>query len=1794
MSVTLTLRDSAGNEVDSTQQAFDPGQHRALFVDELFSGLSDFSGSLTFQSDTQGLGAVTLRQSTNLHGEAIFATLPVADLSEQTRTDSLVFPQMGAGPGLPGQRLSTQLVLINKSDARASGQIKLFDDDGAALELELDGVPGSEFPYAIEPNGTFQGEFTRTSGTGVGYAVVTDQQRTRGLSGSAVFQYRDDATDAVLSEAEVQAIEPTPAARILVDQSGTQTGVAIASPNNPQITVMFDLLDSAGKILQQTTRELPARGHLAIFVETLFPDVSEGFVGLMEIRTPTVETAFGETEYPIAVATLKLTTNARNHPILTTLPIVDLTRSVTAARLILPQIGFGDFPDGTFATRLILINGDTESEATGQLNFLNAAGSALTVPLGQETNHEFPFGIPAGGGRKLQPGVTTIPIAEIILDPANPQAREVVINLGNTFQLSPRLFDSAGNEVQGAVISFSSLSPEIAPVDPFQGVITAQQEGFSTLTVTAGGVVKTATITVVDVTAGIAGFQITGVVQDLARRLYLANTSEHTILLAQDLETTPEVYAGMPQTPGLINDERVRSLFHNPAHLAFDQARGSLYVSDSANHVIRLVGAGSDGRVETLAGTGEVGSTDGSLTEASFNDPQGMALDNRGNLWVVDSANHTIRRINLATGTVETIAGQAGSAGLADGTGEEARFNTPAGIAIELESLAQKLERETRGEPSPAVSVIVADTGNGLIRRVRENGQVETVGVTVQSAGKEKGRISFVEEATTFDLPAGVAVDSFGTIYVTEPGSGQLKAILHTGEVVKVAQADTFLSPNGVTVSESGKVVVADADRSAQQVAYGVPEILTITPDQIGAEGGAVLVKGKNFAPDSLVVVAGVVISGAQIQDTETITFVAPVLLSGRTTVTVQNRGGLDQASLLVDAIPLDEIPEGYITTVAGGTTFTGDGSPAQTVPVGNPVGVALDAQGNLYIAGNARIRRVDAVTGIITAVAGNGEGVFSGDGGPATAAGLGSSAVEIDRGGNLLIAGNNRIRQIDAATGIITTIAGNGESRFSGDEGPASEAALRGPSGVMVDSQGNLFIADTNNDRIRRVDVATGIITTVAGNGERGFSGDGGLATEAALRQPRGVAVDRSGNLFIVDSNNHRIRKVDALTGIIDTVVGIGCNPQFPDFDDCELGDGGPATEAALSLPAKVVVDQDGNLLIADRRNSRIRKVEASTGIITTVAGNGENTFSGDGGPAVEAALRSAVGVAVDGSGNLLIADRLNNRIRRVDAATGIITTVAGNGEAVFPGDGGPATVATLRGPLDVALDGDSNLFILERSGHRVRKVEAATGIITTVAGIGAPGVSDDGGLATEAALGNPRGVALDSAGNLFIADGNGRIRKVDAATGIITTVAGIGESGFSGDGGPATEAALGGRDIGVALDEDDNLFIADEINHRIRKVEASTGIITTVAGNGQIGFSGDGSPATEAALDRPIAVAVDRTGNLFIADFRRIRRVEATNGVITTVAGNGQSGFSGDGGPATEAALSRPRGVVVDGAGNLLITDSNNNRIRKVDAATGIIATVAGNGESRFSGDGGPAMVASLNQPFRLAVDRAGNLFFADTQNRRIRVVRGIAGRRNGLDDDFNDNFRNPNRWRTFSVTGFGPTIAEVNQRLEITHPANSKDLPQDAILGVNAPSVCLLSGDFDIQMDYDLLVWPPGNGVRIGLSTTLGTVQRTSLGRSDQREMYFFDSTEDESSGRIFTNDQSGKLRQVRLGNTVTGYYWSSGSWVVIHSGSATTEDMGVGLASWSHNSIFGEQAVVLALDNFRVNAGTVLCP
>jgi len=617
-------------------------------------------------------------------------------------------------------------------------------------------------------------------------------------------------------------------------------------------------------------------------------------------------------------------------------------------------------------------------------------------------------------------------------------------------------------------------------------------------------------------------------------------------------------------------------------------------------------------------------------------------------------------------------------------------------------------------------------------------------------------------------------------------------------------------------------------------------------------------------------------------------------------------------------------LPNNIITSVAGNgsSQFSGDGGTATNAGMYYPTGVAEDSAGEIYIAdlNDSRIRMVNT-NGIIMTVAGTNKLTFSGDGGPAKLAGLYAPyGICMDAWGNYFIAdsGNNRIRKVDT-NGIISTVAGTNTSGFFGDGGPATNAALSNPHGVAVDAFDNLFIADYGNNRIRRVDT-NGFITTVAGTNVSGYFGDGGAATNAWLARPQGVAVDAYGNVFIADSGNNRIRRLDT-NGIITTVAGTNSSGY--------AGDGGPATKAHLSGPTGVTVDAFGYLFISDCLNYCVRQVDAN-GIITTVAGNNHSGgYSGDGGASTNASLSELFGLAMNVSGGLVIADEDNFRIRRVTLGRNPLlqfnnatTNNVGNYQVIVTSPSGNVTssVVSLTVVLPAIVSQPQSCVVTNGNSAAFSVVAYGTNILSYQWYFNTNAVCG----ATNALL-RLSSVAASQAGNYFcvIADAAGSVTSAIVSL-IVLSPPGIAIQ-------PANQTVLAGSSVtlNVAVTGSGPLTYQWQLNGT--NLPNRNGFINTVVGKGnQSGFSGDGGPATSALLSNPSGVAFDAAGDLYIADQGnfRIRMmdtnfVSTTNGLIGnihTIAGNGSEGFSGDGGPATNAGFSC-MDTTVDASGNFYI---------------------------------------------------------------------------------------------------------------------------------------------------------------------------------------------------------------------------------------------------------------------------------
>lgn len=785
---------------------------------------------------------------------------------------------------------------------------------------------------------------------------------------------------------------------------------------------------------------------------------------------------------------------------------------------------------------------------------------------------------------------------------------------------------------------------------------------------------------------------------------------------------------------------------------------------------------------------------------------------------------------------------------------------------------------------------------------------------------------------------------------------------------------------------------------------------------------------------------------------------------------------------------------KGIITTVAGNGTagFSGDDGPAENASLNEPRAVAFDSDGNFYIADglNHRIRKVDS-RGVITTVAeiseragptyppreGKGGGlggnpnlpigvggsspgggetnrgtVAPGGGGPGGGVFTSSpknivQGVAVDAGGHLYFSApldaHVWTKTVVFHGPVLIGVDENGNPKipgeqakyagdfvgFNGDGGPAAQAWLNKPSGLALDSKGQLTIADTANNRIRRIG-PNGVIETIAGGEKADYSGSCGSATAATLDHPEAVAVDKNGIVYIADTGNNRIRRIDA-EGIITTIAGNG--------RDYFSGEEGNSLEVAINGPKGVAVDPAGDVYIADTGNDRIRKIACPKAPEPSGLNFTQPRFqkpSSDGDFQAQAPLQAEQGAGKSSFFNSLFSGTPKNAQLTTAASTPApynemaaelpplilpisfsvrigaesegaqaplckANVIAGGAYGKLK-DGDLATKGQM-GAYGVAVGPDGVLYVADSLGHRIWKVDK-NGAATMIAGNGQAGFSGDSGPANQAQLNYPQGVALDKEGRLLVADTqNNRVRMVDSQMGVISTVAGSGNKDL-GDDGPATDAGLR-HPTGVAVDSAGNILIADKDNGLIRKVDAKDHVITTLAGNPNAKtLEGDGGPADQADIGIPTAVAVDGQDNIYITHGRRsyhggqffqevgfIRKIDAGNQTISTVAGALNPLGLGDGGPALNARLANPVSVSVDAEGNIYIADDGDinsvgddrtHRIRKVNAKDGVISTIAGTGLQaypRVSLGGDPSLL-KLNHPIGVAVDDEGGLYVAD----------------------------------------------------------------------------------------------------------------------------------------------------------------------------------------------------------------------
>ena len=991
---------------------------------------------------------------------------------------------------------------------------------------------------------------------------------------------------------------------------------------------------------------------------------------------------------------------------------------------------------------------------------------------------------------------------------------------------------------------------------------------------------------------------------------------------AQSVEDVPAVpkvrgytwknLAGMPGGLGNVDGKSTEARFCQPFGLAFDPA-SNLYVADYYNYVIRKIAP--DGTVTTLAGCmGEPGGNDGMGNSARFDRPMDVAADAAGNVFVADSGNHVIRKVT-PEGVVTTLAGRAGEPGSADGTGRDARFRSPSGVAVD-----------------GAGNLFVADTGNHTVRKITPSGAVTTpAGKAEMKDGSPVGGFADGKgSAAKFRSPRGVAVDAAGNLFVVDTDNAVLRKIVADGTVTTWAgtagtvgstnglgRVARFNSPQDVAADASGNLFITDAGNQVirKVTPTGVVSTLTNSVSRFTSPRGVAVDRSGNLAVSD--------------NDAQTVT---RILSSGTVTVLAGSASR-----------------HGYADGVGEAARFN------------RPTGIAVDRQKNVYVTDNfTHVIRKMTPDGVVTTLAGRvwTTGLEDGKGGAARF--NWPSGAAQDRAGNLVVAdtGNHTIRKI-APDGTVTTLAGSAGNSGSAD-GTGNKARFASPADVALDQAGNVFVADRGNQVIRKV-TPSGVVTTAAGGVGKAGCANGAGGT-ARFNNPTGVAVDPLDHLYVADTGNHLIRKMIP-GGEVTTLAGSAGMKGYAD------GVGG---QARFNGPSAVAVDLTGNLIVADRDNHMVRMVSPE-GVVTTLGG-GPNKMSAAAGFGVAARFAQPSGVAVDSDGVVYVADACNNRIIAgywSDEGKLAVTAkgVSGAGTAcvqsvedvrsepytwdVFVGqpgepgsDDGRGGEARFYAPQGLAISDDDTLYVVDARDNTVRKI-SPNGSVTTL-----PGTRD--------VMVAPVGIAVGRDSECYVTDSAHVLWKVGAG-GSVRRLAG--SANQSGDADGVGGAARFNFIPGVAVDQAGNAYVADHNNHTVRKMTAD-GSVTTLAGRAgnQECFDGRGNAARFLL---PTSLTVDRAGNVVVADDNKIRTI-TPQGEVTTLRETG-------------VRFGRLDGITLDRAGNLYAADRECHVIWKV-TPKGAVTRL---------GSSGLAMGGSGWLVTGLAVDRAGKVYVSDSV--RNCIIRG-----------------------------------------------------------------------------------------------------------------------------------------------------------------------------------------------------------
>jgi gliding motility-associated-like protein len=1116
-----------------------------------------------------------------------------------------------------------------------------------------------------------------------------------------------------------------------------------------------------------------------------------------------------------------------------------------------------------------------------------------------------------------------------------------------------------------------------------------------------------------------------------------------------------KTFAGNGLT-SFLNGSSTSANFRQPSGVAINKVLKTIYIADAGNNIIRAIDAG--GNVSTFCGSSKLGNFNGSAAVSSFNNPAGLAIDNNGNLYVADAGNNLIRKIDQ-NGNSTTLAGN-GQPGSTNGIGTAASFYAPYGIAIDNIG-----------------NMYVADAGNNLIRKI-----VLSTGIVTTVAGNGiQSYLDGIGTSSSFNTPVGVALDNTGNIlYIADAGNNRIRKIsLSTGNVSTLAgngsqgfnndnNADngitaSFYSPFAVITDAAGNVYVADSNNNAIREIIIDPNSGSVTQVTSIAGGGASGTDGT---------------AGSSNGSTKSASFNIPVSLAFDS-----NYGNIYVADNGNNLIRDINTTNSQVTTYAGGGSFQPGSGPKLDISFTAPNSVITDATGNVYVsdAGNYLIRKIDVSSGNVTTIAGTGlKGATNNTG--TSASFFNPSFLAIDEKSNLYVmdngvlrtintngdvnnfivnmggykgiardgAGNTYVSTIDHVilkidvNGNVTTLAG--VSKIKGKtNGNGALATFSSPLGLASDAAGNVYVADSGNNLIRKID-PSGNVTTLAGSGVAGsINGNG---TSASFNNPNSVATDIAGNVYVTDNTN-LIRKIDLL-GNVTTLAG---NLSSGNLD-------GIGTLASFNQPADVSTDVIGNVYVADTHNNLIRQIvttgytispalpaglnfDATTGVISgtpnrlsstqfytitayNAAGSSSTTFTLS---VINLGITnfkpSSAGagttIAIYGSGFTsasAVSFGGTNAKQFTILSDTLITAVVGSGSSGLLSISAAGISFTKSGFLYTPAPNISypakqvyspNKQINAVAPNNIGGMVPSTlfgqpntyGTILDLAGNGTPGyVNGSNSIAT---FNYPNWLSFDNNSNYYISDfNNDVVRGSDTLSFNVFTKAGTGVKGSNN--GTALQASFNQMQ-GLAIDINNNIYIADAGNNIIRKIDFN-GNVTTFAGSGASGsLNGLGR---SASFNIPTGVAIDISGNIYIADKGNnlIRKITPI-GQVSTIAGNGIAGYTN--GLSTAASFNNPTGIAVDFHGNIYISDLGNNVIRKIDT-TGIVTTLAGNGNQGSTNGLGTS--ASFNAPAGIATDALGNVYIAELGSNLIRKIdiTGTVSTLAGGGADINTSFNSP----------------------------------------------------------------------------------------------------------------------------------------------------------------------------------------